>query len=230
MFSHTVPDRLVSALERAHRHWDEYHAAPARPAFTIALSREAGARGAEVARVLGARLNWPVYDRELLQKIGEEMGLHATLLESVDEKCKGWFAECMESLTAGTPAVASVYVSRLVHTLMSLGAHGECVIVGRGAPQILPAATTLRVRLVAAKPDRIEAFRQRFNLSREEAARRVEETDRERTRFVKEHFHKDPADPQGYDLVLNSSRLSAADCAELIAAALRQLQARVRAS
>ncbi|MGE5388460.1 MAG: hypothetical protein ACM3NE_06195, partial [Hyphomicrobiales bacterium] len=34
------------------------------PSFTIALSREAGSGGTLVAREIGRRLNWPVYDRE----------------------------------------------------------------------------------------------------------------------------------------------------------------------
>lgn len=47
---------------------------------------------------------------------------------------------------------------------------------------------------------------------------------RERRAFIQEHFHKDPADPEQYDLQLNVSRLSPTQCADLIVTALRQLQ------
>ena len=63
-----------------------------------------------------------------------------------------------------------------------------------------------------------------LNLSRPEAARHIEVHDQGRSRFVQEHFHKDPADPLGYDLVLNTSRFSDRECADLILLALRQLQ------
>jgi cytidylate kinase len=63
-------------------------------------------------------------------------------------------------------------------------------------------------------------------LSEKEAARLEEKTSRERHDFVKRHFGKDVGDPHLYDLVLNTSRLSADDCAELIVAALQRLQAR----
>src|SRR5262245_15881472 len=66
-----------------------------RPALTIAVSREAGANGALVARAVEQQLGWPVYDRELLQRVAEHMGLRASLLEAVDEKRKGWFQECL---------------------------------------------------------------------------------------------------------------------------------------
>jgi cytidylate kinase len=92
-----------------------------------------------------------------------------------------------------------------------------------------PAATTLRVRLVGPVADRVEAIRQRFGISQGEAAAWVERTDAERNRFVRDHFQADPSDPRRYDLVLNSSRFSTEECADLIGQALRRLQARVPA-
>src|SRR2546430_199101 len=80
------------------------------------------------------------------------------------------------------------------------------VIVGRGAAHMLPRATTLRIRLVGTREDRIAATSSRLKISLAEAARWVETTDKQRSRFVKDHFYKDPADPDQYDLVLNASR------------------------
>jgi cytidylate kinase len=77
---------------------------------------------------------------------------------------------------------------------------------------------------VGLLPDRIRATQARLGLSREEAARWVDRTDAERSRFVKDHFHKEPSDPRLYDLVLNVSRFTPAECATLIIAALRCLQ------
>jgi cytidylate kinase len=84
----------------------------------------------------------------------------------------------------------------------------------------------LRVRLVGPREERIHRVRDRLGVSRAEAARWVERTDHDRARFVRDHFHKDPADPAGYDLVLNSSRFSAVECAELILDALWRFQTR----
>jgi cytidylate kinase len=103
------------------------------------------------------------------------------------------------------------------------------VIVGRGAAQLLPTATTLRVRLVAALEDRIGVMSRLLGLSRPEAVRYVEKTDRERDLFVRHNFHKDPADARLYDLVLSTSRFSVPETAEIIIEALRRLQARWQA-
>ena len=80
------------------------------------------------------------------------------------------------------------------------------VIVGRGAAQILPAARTFRVRLLAPQKERIAVIRRQLALPEEEAARWVERTDRDRTWFVREHFSKDPSDPGNYDLILNTGK------------------------
>jgi cytidylate kinase len=146
------------------------------------------------------------------------------VLDSVDEKRKGFLVECMEALTAAGPVSEATFVRHLVETLLSLTTLGHCVIVGRGAAQILPKENTLRVRLVGAKEDRIEATRRRLNVPLSEAAQWVEKTDRERTAFVREHFGKDPADATCYDLVLNTSRWSVAECADFIVQAEKALE------
>jgi cytidylate kinase len=231
-------ERLADVMDRARHHWRERCEAfavaevalpPAPPAFVIALSREAGTQGPAIARALGKQLNWPVYDREILQRLADEMGVHPRLLESVDEKKVGWLRECLAAFSSAPAINESKYVRHLTAMLLSLAAQGECIIVGRGAAQVLPPATTLRVRLVGPLADRIETIRQRFGITKEEAAKWVETTDRERCRFVKDNYVKDPNDPCNYDLVLNSSRFSVAECSDLIVYALHKFQARATA-
>jgi cytidylate kinase len=227
------PARLAEALTRAEQHWQVQHPTagakaagggrPGRLAFTIAVSRQAGTYGAAIARAVGDRLGWPVYDRELLQRIADDLGIRGTLLDSVDERHVNWLTECLEGFAAAAPVNQTSYVRHLVQTLLSLATHGSCVIVGRGATEILPIATTLRVRIVAPLEHRVEAVRREHGISAAEAARRVETTDRERLRFVRDHFRADPSDPANYDLLLNAARFSQDACADLIVAALERL-------
>jgi cytidylate kinase len=153
------------------------------------------------------------------------MGLRTQLLESVDEKQKSWLLDVVEGFaSAGVNELA--YVRHLTQTVLSLGVHGDCVIVGRGAPFILPKETTLRVRLVGNLGDRIAAVSRRLTLTKDKAAKWVADTDRQRHTFVKDYFLKDSADPHHYDLVLNTSTWSVSDCADLILHGLRDLENR----
>jgi cytidylate kinase len=227
-------ERLAEALERARRGWQRRLEPPVKPCpprpipppFTIALSDEAGANGPAVAYALGERLGWQVYDHELVDWIARETGVRADLLKEVDERRVGWLEESLQALLAGLSVSELTYVHHLGQTLLALASHGECVIVGRGAAQALPPATTLRVRLVGPLKDRVAAIQRHCGLSPDEAARWVKQRDRERSAFVKEHFHKDPTEPDQYDLLLNAFRFSAAECAEITGTALRLLQER----
>jgi Cytidylate kinase-like family len=201
--------------------------APARQAprrFTIALSREAGARAADIAHAIGTTLEWPVFDRELVESVASDLGLRSSLLDAVDEKQTNWIQETLESFRGSSAVSGTAYVKHLVTTLLSLGAHGECIIVGRGSAQVLPAATTLRVRLVAPLPERAAVIGQRFQIGLDEAQHRAKQIDNERVQFVESYFHKDSVDPHNYDLVLNVARVGVGGSAKIIIAALEALR------
>ena len=71
---------------------------------------------------------------------------------------------------------------------------------------------------MASRDDRIAFIARERNVSPVDAARFVDTKDRERNKFIKDHFHKDPADPLNYDLILNRSRFSVEETADLVIA------------
>lgn len=229
-FSERVPEALVRAV--AHRRlaaqngggwWgaDHWPSAP-----TIAISREVGAGGTTLARAVGRRLTWPVYDQELLVELAREMHVRVRELENVDERHVSWLEECVEAMSAGHRVNECAYVKHLTELVLSLGSQGACVVVGRGAAHLLPMGTTLRVRLIADLDDRIASICRERGMSRSQAITRIAATEQGRIRFVKDHFRKDPSDIHNYDLILNSSRTSIEDCADLVVDSLHRLERR----
>ncbi|MBI3863801.1 MAG: cytidylate kinase-like family protein [Planctomycetia bacterium] len=224
-----ISDRVSEALVRAaghhdaaiHRSASEIAARDSRP-FAVAISRETGTRGPAVARAVAGRLGWQVYDHELLELVARELHVGVELLENVDEHHITWLQECVEAFAAVPAVREQKYVRRMIEVMLTLAARGRCVIVGRGSPFVLPPATTLRVRLSAPREDRITVIADELKLSRYDAARHVDRTDRERKQFVRLHFLHDPADPHHYDLSVNTSQFAVDDCASLIVDALYQ--------
>src|SRR5262249_2861446 len=153
---------MAETLEYLCRHWEEKRQSlasrsslPLEPhALTISLSREAGTRGTAVAHEVGTRLGWAVFDHEILEPVAPGIGVRASLLESVDERRMTWLRAAFEDLLSVPYVSEEAYVHRLVKVVLALGCHGNCVIVGRGSAFILPAKTTLRVRLVAPLSER----------------------------------------------------------------------------
>jgi hypothetical protein len=188
--------------------------------FCIALSREAGTPVLEVAREVGERLGWPVYDREVPARIAQELHLPVAVVEDIDERRQSWLLECIESFSSGCELSESRYFRQLISVIRSLGEQGRCLIVGHGAEFILPANSTLRVCLVGDREDRIAALCNSLHVDHATAASRLDEIHRERSRFLSSHFHLDPAQPRNYDLVLNCSYWSSSDCTDFILRAL----------
>ncbi len=197
-----------------------------KPPFTITISREAGARGTSVGVELGKRLGWPVYDQELIHKIAEEIGRPTFQVRGVDEKHFSWLEDTLSGLFSEYHVNPSAYLKKLIATVRGLGAMGKCVIVGRGSSFLLLPASTLRVRLIADMPDRIQAIGRREGLSDRDAARWIEKTEEDRTLFLQKTFGKVVSDPHNYDLILNMSRLSVEEAAEAIAQTLHLFEAR----
>lgn len=225
MSRNRTPERISEAWIRAtgrSEHPSPAETEAARRRFSVAISREAGTGGPAVARAAGERLGWQVYDHELLELVARDLHVRVKFLQDLDERHVTWLQECVEAFAAVPSVGESKYVRHLVETMLSLAAQGRCVLVGRGAPFVLPPASTLRVRLVAPFEDRVAAVMRGQNLSHREAARFVEQTDRDRSHFVRLHFARDVSDPEYYDLILNASQFSVDECADMIVAALRQ--------
>ena len=147
MYSREQAFRIAEALVRSSEHLQPRQPEAQPPSsFSIALSREAGSGGNLVVREVGRRLNWPVYDHELLDHLAKELQVDVDQLENVDERRRGWLVECVEAFAAASTVTEATYFRRLLRLLLALGARGQCVILGRGAMIALPVDTTLRVR------------------------------------------------------------------------------------
>jgi cytidylate kinase len=197
-----------------------------RQPWSVTVSREVGALGSAVGAEVARRLSYPLYDRQILDKVAEEMRRPTFHLEAVDERRVGWLENALSSLLSDYHVDADAYLKYLIGTVRGLALSGPGVFVGRGATWILPAATNLRVRLVADRADRVRNMAQRLGCSEREAASWVERTEQDRGQFARRHFNVDPDDPHHYDLCLNVSRLSVGDCADLSVEALRRFEAR----
>ncbi|MGI9456618.1 MAG: AAA family ATPase [Aeoliella sp.] len=225
----TYANARGASLERAYRHWRERGAflelptpVDDTPTTTVAISRERGSGGGSIAQALAQRLQWPLYDRELVEKIAEDSGVSSELIENLDEKRPNWLTEAFQGFHDGKQMSGVGFAIHLQKVLLALYYHGDCIVLGRGAAQVLPNKRTLRVRIIAPRDYRIQKLLCRGgNVA--DATREVEKIDGSRTAFVKGYFHKDPGDVHYYDLTIDSSRFDIPACIDLV---LRGLDAR----
>jgi cytidylate kinase len=189
--------------------------------LTIALSREAGARGGTIARRVGRKLGWQVYDQELLEYMAQEAIVSQGVLDAPPAAPVDWVEARVQQLIHEGTLPEHPTIVNLTRVVLALGAQGHAVLLGRGAGCLLPRETTLNVRIVAPLNERIAYMGDWLRLTEAEAAERVRLRDERRTEFVVNNFHRDPGDVHQYDMMLNSSLLGEDVCAELIAQAAR---------
>jgi cytidylate kinase len=228
-------DDLAEAVPESPRHGfqGDRAAAPVEripSRLTVAISREAGARGGTIARRVGRKLAWPVYNQELLEYIAQEGAFRHDVVEGLPPAAARWAEVRLQRVLREQTLSQHPSLVELARVILALGAQGQVVLIGRGAGCILPAETTLNVRIIAPLADRVAYMSQWLRLTLEESADQVRRRDERRAEFICTHFHRQPGDLYQYDLVLNSSLLGEEPCANLIAEAARAKQGLFQAS
>jgi len=221
---------IAKLVERQMRNWELARAQrvkppePARPEVEqfLAISRAVGAGGAggaEVPARIGERLDWPVFNKELLQAMADDDRIRTQLYDSMDERDLGWFELTLRALTQGEFKKHD-YFHRLTHTILALARQGHAVFVGRAADLILPRTLGLRVRLTAPREACVARHAEHRRISREEAHAEVARIEEERAEFIRHHFRDDPSDPSRHDLVVNLERFDPTQAVDLILTAM----------
>lgn len=197
--------------------------------LTVAISREAGSRGATIGQRAAKKLGWQVYTQELLEYIAQEGHIHHDLTAHLPAAASQWAEDRLATLLREQNVSQHPSVVAMARIILALGAQGEVILIGRGAGFILPPESTLNVRIVAPLADRVAYMSQWLRLTVAEAAEQVRLRDTRRAEFLATHFHRQASDIGQYDMLLSSSLLGEELCAELIAQAARaKLAARLQ--
>lgn len=194
---------------------------PARTGAYISISREAGAGGLMIARIVGEQLGWDVLDKELLELMADRYNMPRDMLEIVDETRANWFYDVLGAFLDARIVSHDSFVYHLERIIYLAALHGEVVLVGRGAQFVLPRTSGIAARIIKPRPARIRSMMARYRISQQAAADRIDELDKHRREFCRRHFHHDLENPAEYDVIVNTERLSDQAAAELIVAAFR---------
>jgi cytidylate kinase len=203
----------------------------------ITISRQYGAGGSAVAALVAERLDWTVVDNDLVDRVAARAGLSRQEVAAREERSPGFVERIGLALAASsaeilTPEAASALKPmdepRLVEVtervVREIAAQGRVVLVGRAAVAVLARIPeALHVQLVAPRSERIREAAERLGVGAKEAERVMDATDVSRTRFHREHYDRDWADPAGYHMVLNTLALGYSGAADVIVARAKAL-------
>lgn len=191
----------------------------------VTVSRQLGSRGSYFAELLAEKLGYQILHREVINAICRSSGYRKRIVESLDQKFRGYLEVTVESLFTGESVDHSDYHRHLFGTVLSMSQLGGVVLLGRGGSFILGPNRGFHMRFVAPRGKRIENLIRYTGVDAAEAAARIEKSDAERKELIAKLFHSNNDDARHYDMVVNTAFV---DVGDLLDTAVRLVEAKFK--
>ena len=199
----------------------------------ITINRECGSGGGEIARQLGEKLGIKVYGRAILQSVADHFNTTLEDMDQIKAQKTNWWSEFCRfyrqfDMTGYSddphPEVTplSLYYAE-ARLLRELAEQESCVIVGRAGFHIFrDNPNAVHLFIMADRDARIARIATKQNLSPEEAAKVIDETDKARDTFVKTVAETSRYDARNYDFVLKVTNIPTDAVAQFLADNIRK--------
>ncbi|HEY3345824.1 MAG TPA: cytidylate kinase-like family protein [Anaerolineaceae bacterium] len=179
---------------------------------TITISREIGSSGCQVARAAAQRLGYQVVWRDAINQAAMRAGAPEMALAVIDDLgLLGLHPD---------PRAVQAYLRAIAQVLVELADAGDTVIIGRAGQVILRSREDVfHVRVMAPVETRVARLAASRGITPQAAHAQVTASDRSRSLYLRQNYSAAWDDPDLYDLILNTARLTAEDAGDLIARA-----------
>ncbi|MSQ50312.1 MAG: BON domain-containing protein [Betaproteobacteria bacterium] len=175
----------------------------------IAMTREMGSLGMDVARILEDELGVPLVYHEIIDSLSDKMRLRKShVIRLLEGK-----ANLFEKLTADKTSLSIFTAGEILETACK-----GAVLRGWGASHLLrPVAHAIRVRICAPLEVRVQRMQERLKSADHDAvAAEIRINDEAQGAIAKRHFGVDWMQPENYELCLNTERMSVEQCADKV--------------
>jgi len=175
----------------------------------IAMTREMGSLGKDVAAAVAGRLGKKVVHHEIIDNLASKMRLRKSHVIRFLEGRSG----ILERLTTDKTSL-SIYTSDETFALAESG--NVAVIRGWGATHLLrPVPHVISIRVCAPLALRVQRMMERLNSDdREFVENEIRLSEEAHAAITRRHFGVNWQESEHYDLVLNTERLSIEECAD----------------
>jgi cytidylate kinase len=183
----------------------------------VAMTREMGSLGKDVASRLSQRIGKPLVNHEIIGLLADKMRLRKShVVRFLEGKSGIW-----ERMTTDVTSL-SIYTADETLKLMEDGDVG--VLRGWGAAHLLrPVSHVLSVRVCAPLETRVERMMERLDTDdRHLIENEIRLSEEAHGAIVRRHFGVDWQHPENYDVVLNTERLSIDECVDEIESLLQK--------
>ncbi|OZG49106.1 AAA family ATPase [Pseudoscardovia suis] len=175
--------------------------------YIITIGCEYGAGGPQIGRMLADALDIEYYDRDLVDKVVNQLGIDRGLVEQADQKTNVQYA----FETSLGPRYANLS-NRVIFTqnevINDLANKSSCVIIGRSANYLLrDRDDVLDIFIYAPKDVRVESIMEQDKVDKKKAQEIVEYNDEMNHSRHKYITGTHRGDRHGRDILIDSSML-----------------------
>lgn len=177
--------------------------------YFITISEMLGTDGEGVARKVAKEMGYPFYGEEELFQAADEMGLLQDV-KRLGEKPPTFFQRFFSEKPR-------IYLHRLQSVIYEIAKQGNAVFFGRGSQLLLRVfGCAFHVLIVGSFERRVRRLMEEKGISREIAEKMIFRSDQEKKGFIQYAFQEDWLNPNLYDLILNTDKLSIESASRMI--------------
>jgi len=176
----------------------------------VTISRKSGTGAKEIAKAVAEKLRYGFVSKDSIYKEIEEHG----------KEWLGWVARLDEhapTFRERYDRSHAAYQAMVEHCIFRNALKNNVVILGRGGSYLLENIPySLRVRITASVEDRERVLFDRFGIDEAAARKILKRSDLERSTYIDQAYHRQWANPDDYDMTLNSGRMGFDELVALI--------------
>jgi hypothetical protein len=184
-----------------------------------------GSGGRKVAEALSKYLDWPLFDKEIMDVLAKQstLGFQAEMFEALDEKIQNQIEAVLYGLFGQVDRF--IYSYLLPKAILTI-AQQDSIILGRAAHLFLP--DSLKVRIEASEETRIKNLMQFEGLTEKEAKKQIRNSDKKREDFLRLMINQIPKSRRWfigrpmYDLQINADRFGIFGTVSIIITAAKE--------
>ena len=185
--------------------------------FTV--SRQFGAGGRTLGKMIADKLGYLFADSEIIQMIAEAANVSPNFVETVEMEAGTKIHKVINKMVAkglvdrilkGERGYIDeqLYIDYLVVIIAQVAEEGNVVILGRGSQYILnDLPDAYHILLIDEFENRVKFIEEHYNLSHKRAITKVNNEDKRRINLYHKLHKSDYDNPNLYHLVLNMSKI-----------------------
>lgn len=183
----------------------------------ITITRQFGSLGRAIGQKLASALDINYYDRDLLEKTADAMGMEVGALSKYDETSDGKFSRMLHPLGMGQSSTHKKVFNFQKSMILNIASQESCVIVGRCADYILrDDPNAIHIFIYAPYLTRLRNSETELGLTTEYAEKMIAEVDKARSAYHKYYTGEEFDSIKGRSICIDSSLMPIDDIVEIL--------------